>query len=269
MQRGQPVVVLSNPELWAAVGVARAEVDKARSDRDRVYAGVRDEQVQALQQEIDKAQAVHTQAAQELARKSVLAMRSDASVQELDTATAAESRASADIAVAEARYAEAQRGPTVEERALADAAVTLAEAARDVVEARAAKMLLRAPASGTVAILAAEVGEAVVSGAPCDNGSRQRRVVRLQPARGRAEGPFDLIRCSDPRGGTGGTRLREGRRDANWGEFAARRAACASGDHDLNTLFVRLDPVAHTGSLVAGQTSWIIPWPGPGSHQRK
>ena len=50
--------------------------------------------------EIDKAQAVHAQAAQELARKSVLAVRSDASVQELDTATAAESRASADIAVA-------------------------------------------------------------------------------------------------------------------------------------------------------------------------
>ena len=63
VQRGQPVAVLSNPELWAAVGAARAQVDKARSDRDRVYAGVRDEQVQALQREIEKARAVHTQAA--------------------------------------------------------------------------------------------------------------------------------------------------------------------------------------------------------------
>ena len=41
VQRGQPVAVLSNPELWAAVGAGRAQVDKARSDRDRVYAGVR------------------------------------------------------------------------------------------------------------------------------------------------------------------------------------------------------------------------------------
>src|ERR1700730_438122 len=45
VQRGQPVALLSNPELWAAVGVARADVEKARSDRDRVYAGIRDEQV--------------------------------------------------------------------------------------------------------------------------------------------------------------------------------------------------------------------------------
>ena len=51
----------------------------------------------------------------------------------------------------------------------------------------------------------------------------------------------------------------------NWGEFAAWRAARASGDHDLNTLFVRLDPVVPTGNLVAGQTSWITPRQGPGS----
>ena len=46
----------------------------------------------------------------------------------------------------------------------------------DVVEARAAKMLLHAPAAGTVAILVAEVGEAVVPGEPVltlvpDNGT--------------------------------------------------------------------------------------------------
>jgi HlyD family secretion protein len=263
VQRGQPVVVLSNPELWAAVGVARAEVDKARSDRDRVYAGVRDEQVQALQQEIDKAQAVHAQAAQELARKSVLAVRSDASVQELDTATAAESRASADIAVAEARYAEAQRGPTGEERALADAAVTLAEAARDVVEARAAKMLLRAPASGMAAILAAEVGEAAVPGAPVmtmvpDNGAWFGFNLREDALNGLSIGsvvPIHAVVQAEPIS----AKVVEMR---NWGEFAAWRAARASGDHDLNTLFVRLDPVVPTGNLVAGQTSWITPAAG-------
>jgi HlyD family secretion protein len=176
VQRGQPVALLTNPELWAAVGLARAQVDKAQSDRDRVYAGVREEEVQALKREIDKAKAAHEDAAQELARKAVLARRSDASIQELDTATAAEASSRADIAVAEARYAEAQRGPTAEERALADANVALAEAAQAVVEARAAKMLLRAPASGTVAILVAEIGEAVAPGEPVltmvpDNGS--------------------------------------------------------------------------------------------------
>src|SRR4051812_35252030 len=39
VQAGQPVALLVNPELWAAVGAARAQVEKAKSDRDRVYAG--------------------------------------------------------------------------------------------------------------------------------------------------------------------------------------------------------------------------------------
>ena len=88
VQQDQPVALLHNPELWAALGLARAQVEKARSDRDRVYAGVRNEQVQMLEREIQKAQAVHTQAAEELARKTVLAARSDASLQDLDNAAA-------------------------------------------------------------------------------------------------------------------------------------------------------------------------------------
>ncbi len=260
VQRGQPVAVLSNPELWAAVGAARAEVDKARSDRDRVYVGVRDEQVQALQREIGKAEAAHLQAQQELARISVLAERSDVSVQELDTATAAEASARADIAVAEARYAEAQRGPTAEERALADATVGQAEAARDVIEARAAKMLLRSPASGTIAIQAVELGEAVVPGAP---------VLTLLPANGLWFG-FSLredalhglaIGSSVPLHASGqaepvSAKVVELR---NWGEFAVWRAARAAGDHDLNTFFVRLDPVGSTKDMAAGQTVWLDP----------
>ena len=66
--------------------------------------------------------------------------------------------------VAQARYAEAQLGPTAEERALADAQLRAAEAARDVVEARAAKMLLRAPAAGEIGLVVPEIGEAVIPG---------------------------------------------------------------------------------------------------------
>jgi multidrug resistance efflux pump len=66
VHRGEAVAVLNIPELLAAVGVAHAQVDKARSDRDRVYAGVREKQVQMLEREIQKAQAIHTQATEEL-----------------------------------------------------------------------------------------------------------------------------------------------------------------------------------------------------------
>jgi HlyD family secretion protein len=94
------------------------------------------------------------------------------------------SRSEADVAVAESRYAEAKLGPTSEERALADATVTAAEATRDVIDARAAKMLLRAPAEGIVGILLPEIGEAVVPGEPIlDTDTGPRALVRLQPAR--------------------------------------------------------------------------------------
>jgi HlyD family secretion protein len=263
VQRGQPVAVLSNPELWAAVGAARAQVDKAQSDRDRVYAGVRDEQVQALQREIEKARAAHTQAQQELARKSALAARSDASQQELDTATAQEASSRADIAAAEARYAEAQRGPTPEERALADATVVAAKAASDVVEARAAKMLLHAPAAGTVAILVAEVGEAVVPGEPVltlvpDNGTWFGFSLREDALHGLAIGsviPVHTSAQAEPIS----AKLVELR---DWGEFAVWRAARATGDHDLNTLFLRLDPVTAAARPAAGETVWFDPIAG-------
>jgi hypothetical protein len=45
----------------------------------------------------------------------------------------------------------------------------------------------------------------------------------------------------------------------NWGEFAAWRAARASGDHDLNMFFLRLDPVTPSPTVTAGQTIWLSP----------
>jgi HlyD family secretion protein len=258
VQRGQPLALLTNPELWAALGLARAQADKARSDRDRVYAGVRAEEVQSLQREIDKATAAHEEAAREQARKSVLASRSDASLQDLDKATAEEASSRADIAVAAARYAEAQRGPTAEERTVADATVALAEAQQAVVEARAAKMLLRAPSSGAVAILVAEVGEAVVPGEPVltlipDNAAWFGFSVREDALRGLAIGSTVAVRAA-ARADPVQAKVVELR---DWGEFATWRAARASGDHDLNTLFLRLDPATPAPKLEAGQTVWF------------
>jgi len=262
--RGDPVALLTSPELWAAVGQARTLVDKAKSDRDRVYAGVRQEQVNALQREILKAQAAQTLAGQELARKSVLAAKSDASIEQLNDAQAEAARTDADVAVARARYAEAQLGPTAEERALADAQVTAAEASRDVVEARAAKMLLRAPTAGTIGLIVPEIGEAVIPGEP---------ILTLVPERGIWFG-FNL-REDALAGVSIGARVRLGRSGAadavpgivtelrDRGEFATWRAARASGDHDLNTFFVRVDPVTTDPSLAPGQTVWLNPTRNP------
>ncbi len=258
VQRGEPLALLGNPELWAAVAEAHAQVDKAASDRDRVYAGVRQEEVEALRREIFKAQAVLVLARQELDRKSALAARSDVSLQELDEARAEEAHAEADVAVADARYAEAQLGPTGEERALADAQVKAAAAARDVVEARAAKTLLRAPAAGVIGLVVPEIGEAVVPGEPVltlvpDGGLWFGFNLREDGLGQLAIGSRVLVETSGASAPMSG-RLTELR---DWGEFAAWRAARASGDHDLHTFFLRLDPVTPTPPLAAGQTVWL------------
>jgi HlyD family secretion protein len=255
VQAGQPLAVLSNPELWAAVGQAVAQVAKVTSDRDRVYAGVREEQVGTLQREILKAEATQLLAQQNLARKSVLAARSDTSLQQLDEARAENAYADADLAVAKAQFAEAQLGPTAEERALADALVRASAAARDVVQARAAKMLLQAPVAGTVGTIVPEVGEAIVPGEPVltftpDKAHWFGFNLREDALRGLSIGAPVVVTVTGADKPIAGkiTELR------NWGEFAVWRSARATGDHDLNTFFVRVDPTRPDADLADGRT---------------
>ncbi len=256
VNKGDVVALLSNPELFAAVGEARAQVDQAAAARDRVYAGVRDEQVESLRREVLKAQAAQTLAHQESDRIATLALRSDASLQDRDAASAEAARADADVRVAQARSAEAQLGPTAEERALADAQLHAAEAARNVVEARAAKMLLRAPAAGEIGLIVPEVNEAVIPGETVltllpDGGAWCGFNVREDALGGLAIGTQVSVAAQ---GGAALGRVAEMR---NWGEFAAWRAARASGDHDLNTFYLRIDPAEPSRSLAPGQTVWL------------
>jgi hypothetical protein len=41
------------------------------------------------------------------------------------------------------------------------------------------------------------------------------------------------------------------------GEFAAWRAARAFGDHDLNSFFVRVDPLSPGAAPAPGQSVWL------------
>ena len=260
VNRGDAVALLTNPELFAAVGQARAQVDLAAATRDRVYAGAREEQVESLRREVLKAQAAQTLGHQQLDRITVLAARSDASLQERDETRDEAARADADVKVAQARFAEAQLGPTAEERALADAQLRAAEAARDVVEARAAKMLLRAPAPAESALKLPELSESPVRGETVltllpEGGVWFGFNVREDALGGLAIGAQVPVAAQGGiAGGAASGRVVEMR---NWGEFAAWRAARASGDHDLNTFFLRVDPVGPSGSLVPGQTVWL------------
>jgi len=261
VQRGDDLIELINPELSAALVLAQARAGEVRAARDRVYAGVRAEQVAILEREIETARADLLYAEQQFGRKSKLAADGFASRQDLDEATAAVGTARAKLATAQETYQAAHLGPIREELAIADAKVGNAEAAVAVLAARVAKLRIRAPADGTVALLVAEPGEAIIPNQP---------VMTLEAAGERwasfnlREDQLDDLRIGSPvelLPLAGGDRIAA--RVAEIiprGEFATWRAARVVGDHDLNTFVLRADPVGPASvALQPGMSVWLKP----------
>ena len=258
VHRGDPLAELDNPELKAAVVEAQAAVDLAKAARDRVYAGLRQEQVDILARDVDKAKADLAYAQQELYRVSALASRSNASQQDLDRSTATVGERQSELTASEARHNAGLAGPTAEEREAADAKVVLAEASLTALERRLDKAKLVSPVDGIVQVLVAEPGEAVVPGQPVMTVDVAReRWITFNVREDRLDGidigtKLDLIAAGDRRIAARITEIR------GLGEFATWRAARAIGDHDLNTFLVRADPLAEEGELEPGMTVWLL-----------
>jgi multidrug resistance efflux pump len=257
VHRGDVLAEVDNPELAAAVVEARAAVDLARATRDRVYAGLRREQVDILAREVDKVGSDGAYAQQQLQRTAALASRNNASRQDLDQATAEVALRQSALNAAKARHAAGVAGPTLEERNAADAAVALAAAALTSLERRLDKTLLAAPVDGIVQLLVAEPGEAIVPGQPIMTiNAAGERWITFNVREDRLDGidigtQLDLVADGGRKVAAHVTEIRV------LGEFATWRAARASGDHDLNTFLVRADPLVGDGQLEAGMTVWM------------
>jgi HlyD family secretion protein len=245
-------------ELTAQVDQARAALASATANRNNVYAGVRREQVASLKDEIAKASARLEYVQAQLTRTSTLARQSVEPQQALDQAENDVASARADVAEAQANYDAALAGPTREERAIADAQVQAAAAAVAVLERRLEKMILRAPADGVVSVIAAEVGENVRAGQP----------ILMVEAAGKQWLSFN-VREDHLSGLTVGETANVMRNGADGaiksvitelrplGVFATWQAERVIGDHDRNTLRLRLDPQGEATGLEPGMTVWI------------
>ena len=178
--------------------------------------------------------------------------------QSLDQAENDVASARADVTQTQANYDAAVAGPTREERAIADAQVQAAAAAVTVLERRLDKMVLRAPSDGVVSAIAAEVGENVRPGQP----------ILMIEAAGKQWLSFNVredhlnrltmgYTVSVMRNGANGatkaviTELRP------IGVFATWQAERVIGDHDRNTLRLRLDPEGELAGFEPGMTVWI------------
>jgi HlyD family secretion protein len=255
---GDVLAKLDAVELTAQLDQARAALASTTANRNNVYAGVRQEQVDSLKAQIAKAKARLDYVQLQLTRTSTLAGQNFESQQALDQATNDVASAQADVAEAQANYDAAVAGPTHEERAISDAQVQAAAAAITVLERRLDKMVLRAPADGVVSVIAAEVGENVRPGQP---------ILMVEAA---GEQWLSFNAREDDLGGLAVGKtvdvLRNGANAASkavitelrpLGTFATWQAERVIGDHDRNTLRLRLEPQGDMAALEPGMTVWI------------
>ena len=256
VRKGDLLATLDNPELAASLGEAKAALAAARAERDRVYSGMRAEEVAILAKSVLTAEANLTLARQEIGRTTALAARDFASRQELDDRTAALAKSEADLALKRAQHAAGSAGPTAEERTLSDARVALAEATVADLQAKLDKTRLTAPADGVVGVIVGERGEIVPVGKPVlvlAAGKPWFAFTLREDALGRLTvgSDVELTTAAGQRFAARVTELRP------LGEFATWRAARAVGDHDLNSFRLRLDPLAAVDGLRPGMTVWL------------
>jgi HlyD family secretion protein len=255
---GDVVAELSAVELTASVGQARAQLAAAKASRDNVYAGVRAEQVASLAAEIAKAKARLDFTQAQLTRTSTLAKTDDAAQQALDQAENDVANARAAVADAEANHQAAVAGPTREERGIADAEVQAAASALAVLERRLNKTILRAPADGVVSVIVAEIGENIRAGQPvlviAETGKQFLSFnAREDLLHGLTVGTSVNVRRSGAAEKTPAlvTELRP------LGTFATWQAERAVGDHDRNTLRLRLDLQGDPTGFEPGMSVWL------------
>jgi len=259
VRAGDVVAELSADELIASVAQARAALAAATADRDNVYAGVRAEEVEALAAGIAKAKAKLDYTQAQLDRTAYLARSDIASQQSLDQAQSDVASARADVAEAQANYDAAVAGPTREERAVADAQVKAAASALAVLERRLEKTILRAPADGVVSVIVGEMGENVRAGQP----------VLAIAATGKQWLSFnareDLLHGIAVGAKVGVARSGERKpmpavvtELVPLGPFATWQAERAIGDHDRNTLRLRLDLEGDPTGFEPGMTVWLV-----------
>jgi HlyD family secretion protein len=258
--KGAVVATLDAPDLVANLGEANAAAASAAADRANTFVGVRKEEQSIAEEAVETAQANVVFADQERNRAVALAARGFASPERLDQEFANFASTNATLATKKAAFDEAVAGPTNEERAIADARLLDARANAAAIAERVKKLSLFSPVDGAIKTVVGEPGEIVRPG---------QTVVTIVPH----ERPwFTFTIREDLLGDIGiGATMKLTRSDGKTtsgrvveirplGDFATWQATRAIGDHDLNSFFVRMDPIGDDDDdLEPGMSIWLLP----------
>ncbi len=166
VEAGAVIARLSNPELSAAVGEAEAALLEAKAARDRVYAGVRKEQVGIAAKDIDKANA-DLRLGAEAVRPHLEARRRRLCLQgAARQGNRRRRQCDAVLKAAKSQHTEAETGPTPRGTRRRRCAGRGCRGRPSVLQRRAEKLEIHAPTAGMVETVVGELGEATVRAAP-------------------------------------------------------------------------------------------------------
>jgi HlyD family secretion protein len=258
--KGAAVAKLDAPDLIAGLAEANATAASAGADRANTYAGVREEERQIAEQAVETARANVVLAGEERDRATALSARGFASGERMDEENANFAAAGATLELKKAAYAEALAGPTKEELGMADAHLIDARASAETTAARVRETALTSPVDGVIKTVVGELGEIVRPG---------QTVVTIVPR----ERPWFTFTIREDRLGDVaiGATMKLVRADGKatsarvselrpLGDFATWQATRAIGDHDLDSFFVRMDPIADDDAdLEPGMSVWLSP----------
>jgi len=258
---GTVLAELDSPQLVAALAAAQAALGVARADLDRV-SSTRPETIAARRAELAAAEADVTLYQDAYGRQTQLIRSGNTPQARLDEATRNLEAAIRKREAAEAALRLAVTGASPEERSLAAAQVKQAEAALAQRAVDVEELTIHAPAAGQVTTRVAEIGENFSAGAPLFSLIDTGRVwftfnLREDLLAGLAIGDgFDV---TVPAFGNRSVPVRVTMINVQ-GQYATWRATRATGDFDLRTFEVRATPVQPVEGLRPGMSAiWVRP----------
>ena len=269
VERGQNVpagallYTIDNPELVAKLNQAEAAKAAATAELTRIMVGTRPEVLAQRKASVESASANLTLAQKTYDRVKQLTADGHAPLQRLDEATNSLQVAQRSVDQATLADEEARAGYTKEERGVAHANVTNAQASVDTIKAQVDEMTVKAPIASQVYQIGAERGEYVSPGVALLS------LIDLSDVWLRFDLREDLVRGLhvgqrfQMRVPALGDRLitAEIKVIATRGEYAGWRATRATGDFDLRTFEVRAYPVTPLPELRPGMSVYAD-WPG-------
>ncbi|MDX2482920.1 MAG: efflux RND transporter periplasmic adaptor subunit [Pseudodonghicola sp.] len=260
---GDIVVNMESAQLDAQLATAKAAFDVAKANRDLAYS-TRPETIAAAEAQLAKAHADVTLAQSSFDRVTQLRSGSVVSQAGFDQSANALTAAIQAQAAAKANLDQARNGASAEQKAVADAQVSQAEANVMQIQASVDEKTVVSPIDGEVTTRTSEVGKLFSAGAPLIS------IVDIDHAWftfNLREDLLDGLKIGQPLEarvpalGKGATPIKATITAINvQGSYANWRATKATGDFDLRTFSVRAEPVEQVEGLRPGM-SVLVDWP--------